>query len=463
MTRTTNTKNPNPRNDVKVGVDKGTLRIQFSRPISKLLFGVKQKYFYLGLTDTPENWSTANGIAERIQNDIRANKLEKNLDAYSPVSELKEKVGIFYDPHRIEITTLELFNGYCIFIKPQLKETTYECNYTKTFYNFLSEAPQDLNQQPQLVDFLYHRCGSHSFVTVVNLLSRMVEWAQKRGMVPAEAPNCFKKLKADYKVVHRSRKVPKLLRKIQPGYYKDKDYTAFARDEATCVINAFIEYADVENTPVKGRPLLDKDRYIRAGIRDMVQFSFWTGCRTCEASGLRWIDIDENYEFVYFRHGYSTKLKILTPLKTEHVGEDETKARKVPCGQKLASLLESRKRLVYKGDDMGFVFPHSEHSPYIPLNNSHLRYHWYGCENKQTSKDGNVHEMFYPGVVLQLAADNKISQYLNPYATRHTWITLQLIEGVPIKNIAKLAGNTPEVILKNYASYVPDFNLAPEI
>ena len=71
--------------------------------------------------------------------------------------------------------------------------------------------------------------------------------------------------------------------------------------------------------------------------------------------------------------------------------------------------------------------------------------------------------MFYPGVVLQLAADKKISQYLNPYATRHTWITLQLIEGVPIKNIAKLAGNTPEVILKNYASYVPDFNLAPEI
>ena len=89
MTKTTNTKNPNPRNDVKVGVDKGTLRIQFSRAISTLLFGVKQKYFYLGLTDTPENWSTANRIAERIQNDIRANKLEKNLNVYSPVYELK--------------------------------------------------------------------------------------------------------------------------------------------------------------------------------------------------------------------------------------------------------------------------------------------------------------------------------------------------------------------------------------
>ena len=174
MTKTTNTKNPNPRNDVKVGVDKGTLRIQFSRAISTLLFGVKQKYFYLGLTDTPENWSTANRIAERIQNDIRANKLEKNLNVYSPVYELKEKVGIFYDPHHIEITTLELFNEYSIFIKPQLKETTYVCNYTKTFYNFLSEAPQDLNQQPQLVDFLYHRCASHSFVNVVNLLDRMV-------------------------------------------------------------------------------------------------------------------------------------------------------------------------------------------------------------------------------------------------------------------------------------------------
>jgi integrase len=83
--------------------------------------------------------------------------------------------------------------------------------------------------------------------------------------------------------------------------------------------------------------------------------------------------------------------------------------------------------------------------------------------NKRTSKDGQVYEIIYKGVVLQLALDKRISQYLTPYATRHTWITLQLTEGVPIKNVAKLAGNTPEVILKSYAGYVANFNLAAEI
>jgi hypothetical protein len=38
------------QDDVRVGVDKGKLRIQFSRSISQEIFGIKQKYFYLRLS-----------------------------------------------------------------------------------------------------------------------------------------------------------------------------------------------------------------------------------------------------------------------------------------------------------------------------------------------------------------------------------------------------------------------------
>jgi integrase len=62
-----------------------------------------------------------------------------------------------------------------------------------------------------------------------------------------------------------------------------------------------------------------------------------------------------------------------------------------------------------------------------------------------------------------LVAEGKIRQYLKPYATRATWITLQIEAGIPIKNIAKAAGNSPEVIQKHYESIHPHVDLAPEI
>ncbi len=67
------------------------------------------------------------------------------------------------------------------------------------------------------------------------------------------------------------------------------------------------------------------------------------------------------------------------------------------------------------------------------------------------------------GVVTKLVKAGKIRQYLKPYATRHTWISLQLEAKVPIKNVAKLAGNSPDVILKYYESIHESVTLAPEV
>jgi hypothetical protein len=133
MTRKNQVHTPQLQDDVRVGVDKGKLRIQISRAISQEIFGIKQKYFYLRLSDTSENRLTAERIAGQIQNDIRANKLQKELEVYSPVSQLKQQVGIFYDPNRIEISTLELFEQFSTFIQPQLQESTYLPKYKKTY------------------------------------------------------------------------------------------------------------------------------------------------------------------------------------------------------------------------------------------------------------------------------------------------------------------------------------------
>lgn len=42
--------------------------------------------------------------------------------------------------------------------------------------------------------------------------------------------------------------------------------------------------------------------------------------------------------------------------------------------------------------------------------------------------------------------------YKKPYSTRHTFITLALEAGMDVKDVAKLAGNSPITTYKHYAS-----------
>jgi len=52
---------------------------------------------------------------------------------------------------------------------------------------------------------------------------------------------------------------------------------------------------------------------------------------------------------------------------------------------------------------------------------------WRDFSSKKTLADGTEKTYFYPGVVSQLVRDGKISSYLSPYHTRHTYITLTAI------------------------------------
>lgn len=56
--------------DIRVGSDKGNLRLQFSTRISQQFYRKRQAYKGLGRSDTPENQKWANQIAARIQADI---------------------------------------------------------------------------------------------------------------------------------------------------------------------------------------------------------------------------------------------------------------------------------------------------------------------------------------------------------------------------------------------------------
>jgi integrase len=63
----------------------------------------------------------------------------------------------------------------------------------------------------------------------------------------------------------------------------------------------------------------------------------------------------------------------------------------------------------------------------------------------------------------RLVREGKLSHYRCLYNTRHTFITLALENGLDAKDVARLVGNSPEILYKHYAGsnvnklQVPEF------
>ncbi len=138
--------------------------------------------------------------------------------------------------------------------------------------------------------------------------------------------------------------------------------------------------------------------------------------------------------------------KELKDLKTANTGNT---SRKFPCGEKLRQLFrkiyESQTNSFLDGKD--FVF-HRNGSPISPYS---LYRAWAGRENRRA------------GIVETLIKERKVKTYLKLYATRHSFITWQLKAGQTPANVAKLVGNSPEMIYKHYVSADDDAKVVFEI
>ena len=425
--------------------DKGWLRIQFKRRISQELWHKDKKILYLGLSDTSENRDVATAILIKIKNDIRAERLQP-LNDYLPIAKTKQKNGGFFSNENldIKITLLELYERYCEYIKPSLKDATYYDDYRGTFLNFLKRCNQNLNQQAEIVDKLYNIAGSHAFKRLCCLLFKLINWGKNRELIPEDAKNKFKVLMEERKVYLAKRKPGKLITAIK-DYQASDSYKGFSAPETEIVITSFFERANSKYRV--NRELVNaRHKASRWLAYYYVCFCFATGCRTEEASGLRWQDLDIDSNLINFKSAWSASQNKLVSLKTEHIGQEGTKSRKFPCDRNLQQLINVLKEKYYRGNKDGLVFtiPHAQIKG-RPFSHRHLGVQWYGHTNK---KRGYV----IKGIVTKLVEQKKITQYLSPYAMRHTWINQQIIAGTPLPDIAYLAGNSVEVIMKYYVS-----------
>lgn len=411
---------------VVVGVDKGCLRLQFPSAVSKKIWNVRQKYKALGLSDTPENRAMAQQLAAKAQMDILSDNLDLTLERYNPfaleriLKQVKPKV-----PGLLELYTEFIETT----VKPRVDQVTYR-KYEVDCLRLikLCSSADIVAESTKIFDTVKVATTPEQARKLLDVLHNLLEWCKRRESVERNTYNPYRAYKKDIAEISKKRK-PKHI--IQQGLVEDEDYRGYSPEEAEYIIEAFLS-----------RGYTPKLYY------SLVSFLFLTGCRPSEAIGLQWGDINKDCDVINFCHVYCLRTKEEKGLKTRRFGKTQ---RKFPCGKRLQTLLKEMQK--NQGN------PHPESKVFLTRKGSPVRWNtfysrWTGVhDNRCDSK----------GVIEVLAREGKLQYYLKPYATRHSFITWQLASGMTPANVAKLVGNSPEMIYKYYVSADNNIKLAFEL
>jgi integrase len=222
-------------------------------------------------------------------------------------------------------------------------------------------------------------------------LTAAVDWNSKQGNIP-------RKWGIEYRDVLGSVKIS--------GKKKErKEIDVYAVDEVYRILNAL---KDDTHSRFKGK----HSQYYK-----YVYFLWLTGCRPSEAIALKWNNVNIAKRIITF-----CETQVLTS-GGKIVSKEGTKTelvRTFPVNQELQLLLES---IPHRE---GFVF---------------------------TNEMGKPISQAALNVVWKTLLKNLEMRYRIPYNLRHTMISYHANNDFPIQKLAKLVGNSPEVIMQHYLHF----------
>lgn len=414
-----------PYADIRLGNDRGVLRLQFSTKVSQKYFGKRQAYKGLGRPDTSYNYQWATGICQRIQSD-----LDHPDNLFDPTFEKYLGGTVVNFPNQKQVPKLGAsFEAYAerLYKLGKIGESTYKANYLKEFLSMLKPWHDDpINRELAetiVAKFNESNKNKTNKIACFSVLIKVGDWLIEKEELT----------KNPFKGLEDSITTPRKSTVNEDGdNLGENDYRSFTQQERDTIIEAF--YND--------------DKQGTKHIAPLIEFLFRTGCRTCEAFPLTWSDIKWDKRVIVFSKSYESNSKALSKGKTKN-----GTIRVFPFYEKLEALLLRLKEERYKGVDEALIFPG------LSSNKANVRIisqNWAGRHSLVKGKS-----YYYPGVVTQLANQGKIGQYLKPYSTRHTFITLQVLGTLndpndktnfigKIKLIADIVGNSVETIQKHY-------------
>lgn len=366
---------------VQIIVSNGRLQLRFR-------FGGKRHYLSLGYSDTPIYRKLAEAKARQIELDILSENFDQTLTKYKPQTALST-VTPEITPETISSFSLKtIWEKYMEYKIPNVSPKTINGTYEPVTAH-LSKCPTDgLEDVLKFrMELLQATTQSQARRTLMQL-SAACKWGMKHGMIATNP------LDGMYKELEASKASPPV---------------AFSVEERDRIIQAFEAHCG------KG---INYQHYA-----PFVKFLFWTGCRPCEAIGLRWGSVTPDCNKVHFHES-------IVEVSGKLTRRDETKTGKsrwFSCYPKLQSLLVSIRPENPNPDDLVFPAPK-------------------GGGISET----NLNQRGWSTVLAGLGLGQKEGIKMTLYNCRDTFITLQAVQGTASNVIARWVGNTADVIDKKY-------------
>jgi integrase len=372
------------------------IRIKVSRHSLQLVFTHDGKRHYVspGLVDTPLNRLKIQEKAFEIQRDIEYGEFDPTYAKYKvmqPQSALKLATQ--------ELTLTELWVKYMEYKSPNASPKTIDSTYAPVLVHLNRCNIDGLKEPLKLRMGLLRATTQSQAKRSLMQLSAACKWGMKHGLVDR---NPFEGM---YKELEATKPDPPM---------------AFTVEERDRIINAF------END---SRPGMDYRHYAA-----YVKFLFWSGCRPCEAIGLRWGSIAADCGKIHFHES-------IVEVSGKQVRRKETKTgveRWFTCPARLQALLRSLRPGKPNPDALVFLSPKGA-----------------------AIGESNFASRGWKKVLMGLELEYKDGIKMTPYNCRDTFITLQAVQGNSSTTIARWVGNSSKVIEEKYLERLKLENLRP--
>lgn len=334
--------------------------------------------------------------------------------------------GKVEDIKKQELSLLEIWDKYCEYRKPSLAITTYQLVYRGSFLSFMQDALIETNKTPlEIRNWLIENRSIRNVQKLLVQIEKAYNFAIQNNLYHSKNP--YLGLSTDIDVKNGNKEIKQEDYKSEDDDVLDKN-KSFTWDEVEIILNY-----------LKKHPGKFKRWY------HFTAFRFFTGCRLGEAMGLWWCDVKWDSECIVFRRSYNSRIK-----KFKSTKNNTERIFPMPKNSRLWNLLKELKQ----GEDNECVF--------TSTNGSHLidkvvHGYWQCRINKR--KYDNI---TYSGFITELVEQGKISRYLPPYNTRHTFITHAIYDlNIPSDVISAWCEHSQEVSKKHYrdvSEYAKKFN-----
>ncbi|HEY9802135.1 MAG TPA: site-specific integrase [Leptolyngbyaceae cyanobacterium] len=411
------------KGQVTVRLDSGSVKACFPRT-----YFADGKQLKLATGINPDNWEAMSvKLQRRLQIELEDGKLSIdgvfNQERYREILEdygLRAKLRVIKGgktstdeiPPKPQLSLLEVWDMYCEYRKPGLRESTYVRIYQQQFRHYIESAIEATKSEDALKirNWLLENRSLEMVKKVLSNTSKAYQLAIKNKLL---THNPYEGL-AD-EITTKGAKGKK-----QNEIEDDNDILDQSKAYTWDEVQIILQYTKVKYPH----------------WHDFLKFKFLTGCRTGEAIALMWCDIEWDKERILIRRNYDKATKKFYPLKNDKSYKGEL-VRKFPMPKdgELWTLLKS----IPEGQDNEVVLK-SKTGKIIDKDAFSTLWRGAHCPTQRRH-----------GIIPALTKQGKITKYLSPYNTRHTFITRAVFDlGIDEKIVSKWCGHNIDVSNKHY-------------